>query len=252
MILELDEVAVSYGGVHAVRGVSLGLREGALHALVGPNGSGKTTLINAVSRLTHLSGGTITFDGADVSGLRPHQVYRRGLARTFQGIRLVEDLTVRENVALGFEGRTPEARWFRRGASGAALSAADEALDRLGIAGVAAERPGELPYGVQRRVEIARALAGDPRVLLLDEPVAGMGAAERVEIGETLRQLRADGMTLLLVEHDLAFVLGLADQLFVLDFGTLLASGDPHETAALPAVRTAFLGPEERRRDRSA
>jgi branched-chain amino acid transport system ATP-binding protein len=251
MILELDGVTVTYGGLHAVHEVSLGLEEGALHALVGPNGSGKTTLINSISRLTHLSAGRITFDGTDVSGFRPHQVYRRGLARTFQGIRLVEDLTVRENVALGVEGRTPQARWFRR-ASGDALAAADAALERLDIAGVAGERPGDLPYGVQRRVEIARALAGEPKVLLLDEPVAGMGAGERAEIGDVLRRLRSDGVTLLLVEHDLAFVLGLADHLFVLNFGTLLASGNPRETAALPDVRTAFLGPEERRRDRSA
>jgi ABC-type branched-subunit amino acid transport system ATPase component len=238
-ILELRDIKVRFGGVKAVEGVSLALEPGHLHALVGPNGSGKTTVVNTMSRLVTPTAGQVFLDGQDVTAAGPHEVYRRGLARTFQGIRLVEGLTVRENVLLGVQ-ELPAAR--SRAGRRRAAEAADEALERMDVHHVAQVAPAALPYGVQRRVEIARAVAGAPKILLLDEPVAGMSAGERQEISAVLGRLRDDGMTMLLIEHDLRFVLGLSDHLFVLNFGQLLAAGDPAATAALPAVQEAFLG----------
>lgn len=231
-LLALDDVKVWFGGVKAVDGVSLELAAGCLHGLVGPNGSGKTTLVNAMSRLAPLTAGRVRLGGEDVSRWTPHRVYRAGLARTFQGIRLLPELSVRENVALGADEK-------ERGRSG---KSADDALRRLDLAPFAHLRPGALPYGTQRRVEIARALAGAPQLLLLDEPVAGMNSAERGEIAEVLRQLRRDGLAMLLIEHDLQFVLDLSDDLFVLNFGRLIAAGDPKEVAADERVREAYLG----------
>ncbi|SNQ50594.1 conserved hypothetical protein [Frankia canadensis] len=238
-VLELRDIKVRFGGVKAVDGVSLALEPGHLHALVGPNGSGKTTVVNTMSRLVTPTDGQVFLGGQDVTAAGPHEVYRRGLARTFQGIRLVEGLTVRENVLLGVQ-ELPTAR--SRAGRRRAAEAADEALERMDVHHVAQVAPAALPYGVQRRVEIARAVAGAPKILLLDEPVAGMSAGERQEISAVLGRLRDDGMTMLLIEHDLRFVLGLSDHLFVLNFGQLLAAGDPAATAALPAVQEAFLG----------
>ncbi|MCM3920511.1 ATP-binding cassette domain-containing protein [Frankia sp. AiPs1] len=238
-VLELRDIKVWFGGVKAVDGVSLALEPGHLHALVGPNGSGKTTVVNTMSRLVTPTAGQVFLDGQDVTAAGPHEVYRRGLARTFQGIRLVEGLTVRENVLLGVQ-ELPAAR--SRAGRRRAAEAADEALERMDVHHLAQVAPAALPYGVQRRVEIARAVAGAPKILLLDEPVAGMSAGERQEISAVLGRLRDDGMTMLLIEHDLRFVLGLSDHLFVLNFGQLLAAGDPAATAALPAVQEAFLG----------
>lgn len=238
-VMELEDVKVWFGGIKAVDGVDLSLVEGCLTALVGPNGSGKTTLVNTMSKLVSPTAGRIFLDGQDITQAPPHELYRRGLARTFQGIRLVSELTVRENVMLGLDQKI---RARSRGARSRARTAADEALRRLDVLHAADVRPGSLPYGLQRRVEIARAVAGEPRVLLLDEPVAGMSTGERHEISGVLRQLRSDGITMLLIEHDLQFVLSLSDHMYVLDFGNMLAAGEPKSTAALPAVQEAFLG----------
>lgn len=241
-ILTLDDVRVWYGGVKAVDGVSITLEKGRLHALVGPNGSGKTTLVNTMSRLAPLTAGRVAFNGEDTSTWSPHSVYRKGLARTFQGIRLIDELTVRQNVMLGVDQKPPVGYRPTRARTARIAQATDMALERLEIAHTATMYPGSLPYGIQRRVEIARALAGDPSLLLLDEPVAGMSTSERHDIASVLSKLRDEGVTMLLIEHDLQFVLGLSDHMFVLNFGTLLASGEPKETAALPAVQEAFLG----------
>jgi branched-chain amino acid transport system ATP-binding protein len=243
-VLALDDAKVWFGGVKAVDGVTLEIGEGRLHGLVGPNGSGKTTLINAMTRLTRLTSGSIEFGGEDATHWPPHRAYRAGLARTFQGIRLLSGLTVRENIALGADEKLRASRpsLGRRPGRSPSLAAADEALRRLDLAHVANVAPDQLPYGTQRRVEIARALAGRPRLLLLDEPVAGMSGAERAEIADVLRLLRGEGLTLLLIEHDLAMVLALSDHLFVMNFGKLIAEGDPHRTAALPQVQEAYLG----------
>lgn len=237
VLLELHDIKVWFGGIKAVDGVTMSLSGGQLTALVGPNGSGKTTLVNCMSKLVRPTAGRMRFVGTDVTDAHPHELYRRGLARTFQGIRLVEDLTVRENVMLGLDQKV-RGRSTRAGIR----STADEALRRLDVLDAADAQAGSLPYGLQRRVEIARAVAGEPRILLLDEPVAGMSRGERQEISEILHQLRRDGLTMLLIEHDLQFVLDLADQLHVLNFGTLIAQGEPRATAALPEVQEAFLG----------
>jgi branched-chain amino acid transport system ATP-binding protein len=244
LVLSLQEAKVHFGGVKAVDGVTLKIDEGHLHGVVGPNGSGKTTLVNAMTRLTNLTGGTVEFLGEDVTHAYPHEVYRGGLARTFQGIRLLSGLTVRENVALGADEKTRAVKmsFRRRPGRSPSLEAADEALARLDLEHVADVSPSALPYGTQRRVEIARALAGRPQLLLLDEPVAGMSSAERQEIADVLRLLRSEGLTLLLIEHDLAMVLALSDHLFVMNFGKLIAEGDPQKTAALPQVQEAYLG----------
>lgn len=247
-LLSVQDLKVHFGGVKAVDGVTLDLERGKLYGLVGPNGSGKTTMLNAISGMTPLTGGTLTFDDRDVSGFRADQVSRVGVSRTFQGIRLLPTLTVRENVLLGVDGFVggdggDGGRWGRAARKARiAARAADDAIERLDLGGVSGSYPGSLSYGTQRRVEIARAVARDPRVLLLDEPVAGMNREERQEIGAIIRSLREDGLTQLLIEHDLRMILDLCDHMFVMNFGLLVAEGEPRETASLPVVQEAYLG----------
>jgi ABC-type branched-subunit amino acid transport system ATPase component len=242
-LLTATDVKVHFGGVKAVDGVSLELQSGKLHGVVGPNGSGKTTLINAISRFVPLTAGSIDFDGLPVGGMRPHEVGRAGLARTFQSIRLLPTLTVRENVLLAVDGRepalSPAAKRRRRLK---AEAAADGALEKLELTKLRDAFPAALPYGTQRRVEIARAVAADPKLLLLDEPIAGMNREERAEIGQILCTLRDGGLTLLLVEHDLRMVLNISDHIFVMNFGRCVAEGPPRETAMRPEVQEAYLG----------
>jgi ABC-type branched-subunit amino acid transport system ATPase component len=247
-MLNLNDVKVHFGGVRAVDGVTIDLSPGKLYGIVGPNGSGKTTLINAISRLVPLTDGAITFDGTVVSGMRPFEVSREGLARTFQAIRLLPTLTVRENVLVAVDrmrdsnggGRL---RWRRTAAErDRADEATDVALERLHLTGIAGEYPANLPYGTQRRVEIARAIANSPKLLMLDEPIAGMNREERSEIAEIMKSLRDDGLTQLLIEHDLRIVLSSCDHIFVMNFGKCVAEGPPRETAALPVVQEAYLG----------
>lgn len=246
-VLALDDVKVWFGGVRAVDGVTLELERGKLYGLVGPNGSGKTTLVNAISKLTRSTAGSIAFDGADVNRLEAHAMSRAGVSRTFQLIRLVPTLTVRENVLLGGDLHRPRglARWKRavtaESDSQAEQDAAD-ALERMGIAHLADAYPTGLPYGTQRRVEIARALAMRPKLLLLDEPVAGSSRRERDEIASIIAGLRDDGLTILLIEHDLRTLLRICDHLFVMNLGKVVASGEPKATAALPVVQEAYLG----------
>ncbi|KQS54757.1 hypothetical protein ASG36_20110 [Geodermatophilus sp. Leaf369] len=241
--LELDDVRVHFGGVKAVDGVSFAVESGQLVGMVGPNGSGKSTTVNAVTRTADLTSGRITFDGEDVSTVRPHVLRRKGLVRTFQGIRLIPELSVRDNVRLAAEQDGSRRRWrVGRGEKLPSDAACDAALERLDLLDVRDEAPSALPYGTQRRVEIARALATGPRLLLLDEPVAGMNRAEREEIAAVLTDLNSDGLSMLVIEHDLRLLLALSDHLVVLNFGRLLAQGEPAATAALPEVRQAYLG----------
>jgi len=245
--ITIDDVHVHFGGVRAVDGVSFEVRAGQLCGLVGPNGSGKTTLLNAISGIGPLTSGRIRIADLDATRRPAHQLFRDGLARTFQAIRLLPSLTVRENVLLGADraggaGRvwSPQERAARRRRAG---EAADRAIDRLGLAALAGNLPSGLSYGTQRRVEIARALASEPTVLLLDEPVAGMNRSERDEIAEILVSLRAqEGLTQVLIEHDLRMILALCDHLVVLNFGKRIAEGEPTSTASDPAVQEAYLG----------
>jgi ABC-type branched-subunit amino acid transport system ATPase component len=197
-----------------------------------------------MTRLTPLTDGRVSLAGQDVTRWPSHRVYRAGLARTFQGIRLIPTLSVRENVAIGADEKVRSSRLAVRAGQTPSMQAADDALRRLDLSHVADVAPAQLPYGTQRRVEIARALAGSPEVLLLDEPVAGMSRGERAEIADVLRMLGGEGLTILLIEHDLAMVLDLSDHLFVMNFGRLIAQGEPRATAALPEVQEAYLGPK--------
>lgn len=248
-LLQLDDVKVWFGGVKAVDGVSLTIEPGKLYGIIGPNGSGKTTLINAITRLAPLTAGTIRFAGQDISDAPPHVVARAGLARTFQAIRLLPTLTVRENILLGtdhvpvcVDGGGGSRREQRRNERKRASEAVDRAIERLGLAAVADELPASLPYGTQRRVEIARSVASGCRLLMLDEPIAGMSRGERDEIAAVLRSLREEGLTQILIEHDLRMVLKTCDYLYVLNLGTNLADGEPSETVARRDVQTAYLG----------
>jgi len=245
--LEVVDLQVHYGGVRAVDGVTFTVESGALCGIVGPNGSGKTTLVNAISALTHITAGEIRVDGTTTSGLSASRIARFGVRRTFQAIRLLPDLTVLENVMLGADdGGHPLDAAFRplRAAKSErrARAAALEALDRVGLADYARHSPSALPYGFQRRVEIARALASSPQLLMLDEPVAGMNPREREEVAELLVSIRAEGLTQVLIEHDLGLVTRVCDTIVVMDFGKVIAIGDPVETTRNEQVREAYLG----------
>jgi len=247
-LLAVDEVALAFGGVKALDGVSLSCKQGEIVGLIGPNGSGKTTLLNVMSGLYSCQSGRVTFLAHDITRAPAYAIARLGVARTFQHIHLVDDLSVLDNIAvaragidggglmqaIGTFGRDRRLEGARR----IALAAAD----RLGIAGVAMEPCGSLPYGTRRRVEVARALATGPRVLLLDEPAAGLNEQEQVDLADRIRTFGADGVTVLVVEHNLVFLAALAERLICLDRGKVIASGLPEAVRREPAVIEAYLG----------
>ena len=247
--LRLEDVARAFGGVQALTGVSLSVPAGCVVGLIGPNGAGKTTLFNVVTGFVAPDRGRCLLYGESITGLPVHEVAARGLARTFQNIRLFAEMTALENVMVGLH------RQGRAGVLDAVLGTrrarreqeqftrrAAELLERVGVRGQADRRAGTLPYGLQRRVEIARALATAPRVLALDEPAAGMNAAETDSLRELIATLRADGLTVLLIEHDMRLVMGLCDRVAVLDRGRLIAEGPPSTVRNDPAVVEAYLG----------
>ncbi|ALK09801.1 ABC transporter ATP-binding protein [Blastochloris viridis] len=248
-LLVLDGVSKSFGGLKAVDEVSFGVEAGRITGLIGPNGAGKTTLVNLISGLALPSAGRITFDGRDITTIEPHRVARAGIARTFQTIRLLPEASVLANVAIGFHRHeqsslvaslllAPSA-WRETARFEAAALAL---LDRFGMRRFADLPAGRLSYGHQRRVEMMRALATAPRLLLLDEPVAGMNDAEAESLGEMFRGLADDGRAILLIEHNIGFVLSLSDELHALDAGKLIASGAPCAVRSHPAVVAAYLG----------
>ena len=248
-LLEIRGLVKRFGGVVAVNVLDMTVRAGDVHALIGPNGSGKTTTLNVISGLYRSDGGSIRFDGTEISGNAAHAIARLGIARTFQNIRLFGELTVAENVMIGRHVRT------RTGFIGALLPGGptareeretrEKALELLRFVGLeaAADAPARsLPYGDQRRVEIARALASEPRLLLLDEPAAGMNPTETDTLVALLRSIREKGTTLLLIEHDMNLVMSVSDTITVLNFGQHIAEGPPAEIARNPDVITAYLG----------
>jgi ABC-type branched-subunit amino acid transport system ATPase component len=248
-LLSVEGLARAFGGVHAVDGASFDVRPGEVHGLIGPNGAGKTTVINMVSGLLAPTGGAIRLDGRAIQGLPPHRVAALGVARTFQNIRLFSDLSARDNVLVGqhlarrasLAARLlvlPAARAEERQAK----ERASALLERIGLAERAHEPARHLSYGEQRRVEIARALASDPRLLLLDEPTAGMNPVEVEAVAALIRQVAGDGRSVLLIEHNVRLVMEVCDRITVLNFGKVIAEGPPAAVATDPAVVTAYLG----------
>jgi branched-chain amino acid transport system permease protein len=237
-VLEAVEVGKRFGGVHALRNVSLRLREGDVVGLIGPNGSGKTTFLNCLSGVFPPTTGRVALDGRPIPR-RGHAVARRGVVRTFQNIRLFAWLTALQNVEVGALG----AGRARRGSS---HRKARDTLAKLGIERLADRYAGTLSYGDQRRLEIARALAAEPRFLLLDEPAAGMNERESDELGEAVQAIRKEhGCGVLVVEHDLRLIMRICDHVVVLNEGEVIASGSPGEVRSDPAVVAAYIGTED-------
>ena len=248
-LLEARAVRKAFGGLVAVNDISFTVRAGDIVGLIGPNGAGKSTTFNLISGVLPLTSGEVLLRGQPVHGLASREVARRGLSRTFQHVKLVPDMTVLENVALGTYLRTRSGSLaavlrLDRAEERRALAEAMRQLQRIGLQEQAHELAGNLALGPQRLVEIARALASDPAILLLDEPAAGLRHKEKQALAAVLRQLKAEGLSLLLVEHDMDFVMNLTDRIVVMEFGTRLIEGTPEEVQASPLVRAAYLGTE--------
>jgi branched-chain amino acid transport system ATP-binding protein len=248
-LLEIKGVTKRFGGLVAVSDVSFQVNQGEIVGLIGPNGAGKTTLFNILTGLYRPDEGEIRFAGETISGLRPYQIAGKGISRTFQNIRLLKEDTVLENVKVGMFHRTRSGLW----AAILGLKSAKEeerrvteesrkVIEWVGLKGMEEEIAGNLSYGNQRRVEIARALVSRPKLLLLDEPTAGMNAEETEEIMELIRQIRESGTTVILIEHNVGMVVGLCDRIVVLDHGVKIADDHPDAVVSHPAVIEAYLG----------
>ena len=237
-LLEVDDVVVQFGGVTAVDEARFSLDGGRVTGLIGPNGAGKTTCFNVITGLQRPTSGHVRHDGKDITSMQPHRRAKRGMARTFQRLEAFGSLTVRDNVRvaldihLGLRGlvqRTPSSR-------------IDDLLERVGIAEYAEERADSIPTGTARLLELARALAGDPQLLLLDEPSSGLDESETDDFGHLMRELAGEGRAVLMVEHDMDLVMTVCDEIHVLDFGRVIASGTPREIRANRRVQEAYLG----------
>lgn len=231
-LLYVDQVMVRFGGVMAVGGVSLLARAGEVTGLIGPNGAGKTTLFNVISGMQEPTAGSVSLEAVDITPLPPHKRAQRGIARTFQRLELFTSLSVRDNVRVAAE----------LAALTNISSTVDQLLERVGLSDVAERLAGDLPTGSARLVEIARALATRPRLLLLDEPASGLDDAESERLGRLLRSLAADGLGVLLVEHDMGLVMKVCDTIYVLDLGQIIAQGTPDEIQHDQRVLSAYLG----------
>jgi branched-chain amino acid transport system ATP-binding protein len=249
VLLELRNVGKSFGGLHAVRNVSMQVRAASIHALIGPNGAGKTTTFNLINGILPVTSGEVIFKGVDITGWPVHKLAAAGIARTFQTPQLFDDMTVLETVMCGchLRGalgavRSMFATRSKRQEERAILDRAVHLLERVGLDGFMDEKAANLSYGHRRVLEVARALGTDPKLLMLDEVAAGLNPTETQYIAGLIRQFVSEGMAVLLVEHDMPFVMGISDKVTVLNFGEVLAEGLPQEVAANPSVVQAYIG----------
>ena len=248
-LLELDGVTMQFGGLTALGDVSFAIQPGEILGLIGPNGAGKTTCFNVMTGVYQATRGEVRFDGRKLAKLDRHKITKLGIARTFQNIRLFPEMTALENVTVGCDAHAKSSvvgalvglPRFRREEMESRARAL-ELLQFMGIADRANDAAKNLPYGYQRRLEIARALATNPKLLCLDEPAAGFNPAEKKELMGLIRAIRDQGYTVLLIEHDMSLVMGVTDRIVVLDFGRKIAEGSPAEVRANPAVIAAYLG----------
>ena len=249
VLLRIRDLHHWFGGLHVINGVGFSCESGAITAIIGPNGAGKTTLFNLIAGSFSPVSGSIVFDGKDIQGLPSHRVAALGISRTFQSTRLFPRMTVLENVMVGRHRRARGCflgdmggRLFNRDEEQRMSQACMRVLEDLGIAERAAQQARELPFGRQRVVELARALAAEPRLLVLDEPACGLNPQETEEMGSLIMKLRGRGITILVVEHDMSLVMGISNHVVVLSYGSLIAEGTPREVQANDEVVSVYLG----------